>query len=109
MRAQVIHHFGQNSRDLVCSEFPSIAGRNHVVHKGFNYERLLAGKVPDRVAARQTFGFSPDEIVFLVLGDLRFWEEVRLLWLAFDLARVPRKRLLLAARYHSGSSWRERC
>src|SRR5262245_14732875 len=37
-RATVIHHFSETSKKLVCQEYPSIAGRNHVVLLGFNYD-----------------------------------------------------------------------
>ena len=33
----------------------------------------------DRTAARRSFGFAEDEMVFLAFGTLRFWEEARLL------------------------------
>jgi glycosyltransferase involved in cell wall biosynthesis len=108
-RAEVIHHFSHVSKALVCSEYPSTSKRNHVVRLGFNYERLLPSGPRDRVAARRVFGFAADEIVFLVFGTLRFWEEVRLLRLAFRRARVPNKRLLLTADYvESGPRWRQR-
>lgn len=101
-RAEVIHHFSQTSKNLVCLEYPSIAKRNHVVHLGYNYERLLRPVTRDRAAARRAFGIAPAEVVFLVFGALRFWEEVRLLRLAFERARVANKRLLLRAQYHEG-------
>ena len=108
-RAEVIHHFSQASKDLVCREYPSIAGRNHVVRVGFNYERLLPSGPRNRAAARRAFGIAPDETVFLVFGTLRFWEEVRLLQRAFARARVPKKRLLLTAHYlEAGPIWRQR-
>lgn len=108
-RADVIHHFSNASKDSVIREFPSIAMRNHIVRVGFNYERLLPAGEIDRLAARRSFGFMEDETVFLVFGSLRFWEEAHLLIRAFDLANVPRKKLLLAARYTGqGSSWRQR-
>ena len=48
-------------------------------------------------------------MVYLCFGSLRFWEEVCLIRDAFARARVPRKRLFMAARYLSpGSSWKLR-
>jgi glycosyltransferase involved in cell wall biosynthesis len=112
MRAKVIHHFSQVSKDLVCSEYPSVRGHNHVVRSGFNYERLLTSGPRDRVAARRAFGIAPDQTVFLVFGELRFWEEVRLLRRAFACARIPNKQLLLKTNYfgveEGGSIWRRR-
>jgi glycosyltransferase involved in cell wall biosynthesis len=109
-RSEVIHHFSEASRQLVCREYPSIAGRNHVVRLGFNYERLLyPGLQRDRTRARSTYGFAPEEVVFLVFGALRFWDEVGLLARGFARARVPNKRLLLRARYlEGGPIWRQR-
>jgi hypothetical protein len=52
---------------------------------GFNYERLLS-----------------HQTVFLVFGALRFWEEVQLLRTAVGKAKVPKRLLLLAARYDEG-------
>src|SRR5262249_1969695 len=46
-RAEVIHHFSQASKNLVCHEYASIAERNHVVRLGFNYERLLPSGTRD--------------------------------------------------------------
>src|SRR6516164_7194833 len=39
-RATVIHHFSHTSKDLVCREYPTLAGSNHVLRLGFNSERL---------------------------------------------------------------------
>jgi glycosyltransferase involved in cell wall biosynthesis len=108
-RADVIHHLFNVSKDSVLREFPSIAMRNHIVRVGYNYERLLSGGQIDRFAARRSFGLAADDMVFLAFGALRFWEEVLVLSRAFKLANVPRKKLLLAARYPGyGSSWTQR-
>jgi glycosyltransferase involved in cell wall biosynthesis len=48
-------------------------------------------------------------MVYLVFGSLRSWDEVQLIRRAFSLANVPRKRLLMAARYNEPvSHWRQR-
>lgn len=108
-RAEVIHHFGETSKQLVCQEFPEIADRHHVVRLGFNYDRLLPSERQSRAASRCQFGFDPDEMVYLVFGSLRSWDEVQLIKQAFSLARVPRKRLLMAARYREPvSAWQQR-
>jgi glycosyltransferase involved in cell wall biosynthesis len=108
-RADVIHHYAQASKELVCREYPSIASRNHVVHVGFNYERLLPSGPRNRTAARTALGIDPGAMVYLVFGSLRFWHEVRMLQRAFALARVPNKRLLLTADYvEGGPRWRQR-
>jgi beta-1,4-mannosyltransferase len=108
-RAEVIHHFGETSKRMVCHEFPEIADRHHVVRLGFNYDRLLPAVRQSRAASRRELGFEPDEMVYLVFGSLRSWDEVRLVRRAFSLAKVPRKRLLMAARYGEPvSAWRQR-
>src|SRR5580658_5751348 len=70
-RAEVIHHFGETSKRMVCQEFPEIADRHHVVRLGFNYDRLLPDFRPSRAASRLKLGFAPDEMVYLVFGSLR--------------------------------------
>lgn len=108
-RAEVIHHFGETSKRMVCEEFPEIAERHHFVRLGFNYDRLLPAVRQSRAASRREFGFAPDELVYLVFGSLRSWDEVQLVKRAFSLAKVPRKRLFMAARYNElVSPWRQR-
>src|SRR5262245_16920258 len=97
--AEVIHHFSHASKRLVCQEFPSIADRNHIVQVGWNYDYSLPDAPRDRAASRRSFGFADSDVVYLVFGALRFWEEIELLQQAFRLAKVPGKRLLVAARY----------
>jgi len=108
-RAEVIHHFGETSKHMVCEAFPEIADRHHVVRLGFNYDRLLPAARQSRAASRREFGFEPNEMVYLVFGSLRSWDEVQLVKQAFSLAKVPRKRLLMAARYNEPvSQWTQR-
>jgi hypothetical protein len=108
-RADVIHHSSQTSKELVCREYPSIAERNHMVRLGYNYERLLPPRPSDRAHARRTLGLRSDQIIFLVFGALRFWEEVQFLQSAFRRAQVPNKLLLLRASYaEEGPVWRQR-
>jgi beta-1,4-mannosyltransferase len=108
-RSEVIHHFGQTSKRLVCQEFPGIADRNHIVRLGFNYDRLLPSSRQHRGTSRRELGIADDEMVYLVFGSLRSWDEVQLIKRAFSLANVPRKRLLMAARYNEPvSHWRQR-
>jgi glycosyltransferase involved in cell wall biosynthesis len=108
-RSDVIHHFGETSRTLVCQEYPVVAGRCHVVRLGFNYDRLIPASRPDRSMIRQALGLQPDEVVYLVFGSLRSRDELRLIQEAYSRARVKRKRLLMAARYHAtGPVWRQR-
>lgn len=108
-RAEVIHHFSEASRRMVCAEYPSVSDRNHVVRVGFNYDRLLPTTHADPAVTRAQLGIASDDVVYLVFGTLRFWDEVSLLRDAFRRARVPNKRLLLSARYlETGPLWRQR-
>jgi len=108
-RAAVIHHFSHTSKDRICREYPSIAGKNHIVRLGFNYERLLPPVPCSRGLARRGLGVASDDIAFLVLGSLRFWQEALLLRRGFARARVAKKRLLLVTDYvEYGPLWRQR-
>ena len=108
-RAEVIHHFSHASKNLVCEEYPAVASKNHVVRLGFNYDLNLPKAPRDRDASRRELGIAPNEMVYLVFGALRCWEEVELMRRAFKLAKVPGKKLLVAGRYNEpGSSLRLR-
>jgi len=108
-RAEVIHHFSQASLDQVRKEYPAAAGRNHLVRVGYNYELFLPRRPRERAKSRSKFGFEPSDVVYLVFGSLRFWREAALIRRAFGRVNVPRKKLLMAARYvEPGSSWRLR-
>jgi glycosyltransferase involved in cell wall biosynthesis len=53
-------------------------------------------------------GIDDDEFVVLMIGQIRFWREVELIQRAFDLARVPKKRLLMAGKFAlSAPQWRK--
>src|SRR5262249_18495799 len=50
-----------------------------------------------------------DEFVILIIGRIRFWAEAELIKRAFDLARVPKKRLLVVGNLAVKlPSWRKR-
>lgn len=104
-RADVIHHFGETSKSLVCAEYPAIADRNHVVRVGLSYERLLDGSPRDRERARRALGVKENEITFLNFGSLREWSEAKRLISAFDHAKIPGKRLLTSSHLSLKDSW----
>jgi beta-1,4-mannosyltransferase len=105
----VIHHLSHESHRLVCREYPAIADKNHIVIVGWNYELLLPTAPRSRSGSRQKLGLKDDENVFLVLGALRNWNEVRLLQKSYMRAKVSRKRLIMAARYSEPvSAWKLR-
>ena len=107
-RVPVLAHFTAASREMVGAEFPAAAAQKNVVTGFFNANELRPA-VHDRAGARRRLGLAEDEFVLLVFGTLREWTEVELLRAAFDAARVPRRRLLMAGRYNEfGPVWRQR-
>jgi len=98
-RCRVILHHNEKLRRLVLDEFPSARRQNNVTTTYFNNDHLLPAKL-DREACRRSFGFQPEDFVVLVFGMLRSWNEVALIHRAYALAKIPRKRLLMAGRYH---------
>ena len=105
-RADVIHHFSNASKELVCKEYPVAAGRHHVVRLGFNFERMLPHS-RNRTVSRKNLGIEPDEFSSLVFGDLRSWSEVRLIEQGVSRARIRNKRLIAAVRlYEDAPRWK---
>jgi glycosyltransferase involved in cell wall biosynthesis len=104
-RAEVIHHYSETSKNLVCEEYPCTVDKKHVVSVGFNYAYLLPERVPDRKELRRAANIRDEDIVFLTFGALRSWEEVTLLQMAFRKAQVKRKKLLWAASFVETPSW----
>jgi glycosyltransferase involved in cell wall biosynthesis len=104
----VISHFSHTSHRLVLKEFPVSRGRHHVVHcPASNHVALTNQK--QRGGQRADMGIKDDEFVILMIGRIRSWREVKLIQQAFDLARVPKKRLLMAGKFAiGGPKWRRR-
>jgi glycosyltransferase involved in cell wall biosynthesis len=104
----VISHFSHTSHRLVLNEFPASHGRRHVVHCPATNHLALANQ-KQRGSRRAEMGISNDEFVILMIGRIRSWQEVELIQRAFDLAKVPKKRLLMAGKIAvGGSTWRRR-
>jgi glycosyltransferase involved in cell wall biosynthesis len=101
-------HYSEASRELARREFPDAGHERHVVVGPFNYDDLLAVQKA-RGSCRRELGLSEQDFVVLVFGALRSREEVKLVTRAFRLCKDPRKRLLMAGRYHpSGGKVRRR-
>jgi glycosyltransferase involved in cell wall biosynthesis len=94
----VITHYTDASRELVCRRYPRALDKRHVVHSPFNYCRLLSLQ-ERRGSARTSLGINRNDFVMLVFGALRSWDEIELIQEAFRVAKIKRKRLLVAARY----------
>jgi hypothetical protein len=106
--SQIITHYSQASLSRVLEEFPAARSARHVVHAPPNYEVTLAIQRA-RGSRREQMGLRDDEFVILMLGSIRSWHEVRLIQRAFDKARIPNKRLLMAGKLKlKGSLWRAR-
>jgi hypothetical protein len=95
---QLITHYSNASLRLVLQEFQLAHKTRHVVHAPPNYEVTLANQ-RRRGSWRADFGIRDEEFVMLMLGSLRSWDEVRLIQRAYDLARIPNKRLLMAGKF----------
>jgi glycosyltransferase involved in cell wall biosynthesis len=103
----VISHYSHVSYELVLKEYPAAHGKRHVVHRPASYEYALAAQ-KQRGSRRAEMGIDDDEFVILMIGQIRFWREVELIQRAFDLARVPKKRLLMAGKFAiSAPQWRK--
>lgn len=100
-KCHAIHHFSNASREAVCREWPAALSKPQAVTTGFNYEHLLRCDA-DRTALRDALGVNPGDMVVLVFGTLRKWDEVRLIMKAVSAAHVPNLRLLIVARYSVG-------
>ena len=100
----VITHYTQASMRLVLEEFPAARQSNHVVHQPANYEVTLASQIR-RGDCREKWGLSSEDFVILVLGSLRSWDEMTLVRKAYDMARIKRKRLLMAGKLGLAGSW----
>ena len=95
--SHLITHYAETSRQLMLEEYPSAREVAHVVHQPANYEVTLARQIA-RGSHRKEMGIAPDDFVILVLGALRSEAEVRLIRAAFDMANIPKKRLLMAGK-----------
>jgi len=104
----IISHFSHTSQRLVLEEFPAARQAKHIVHCPANNEFALATQ-KQRGSRRLEMGIGNDEFVILMIGSIRSWREFELMQYAFDLARVPKKRLLMAGKFAiSAAPWRKR-
>ena len=94
---QLITHFSQASLDLVLQEFPVARTARHLVHSPGGYSVALERQT-NRGSRRHQMGIRADEFVILVIGTLRSWKEIKLIRDAYDLARIPNSRLLIAGK-----------
>jgi glycosyltransferase involved in cell wall biosynthesis len=105
---RVITHYSETSRRLVCDRYPIARDARHVVHHPDGCEATIAIQ-KQRGSRRKELGIGEDEFVVLVFGQIRSLDEVKLLQRAYDLARIPRKRLLMAGKLGLQiGSWRAR-
>lgn len=93
---KLITHFSHASQRLVLEEFPVSKEVRHVVHSPGRYPSLERQVM--RGSHRKELGIRENEFVILVIGSLRSWEEIDLIRKAYDLARIPNKRLLMVGK-----------
>ena len=104
----LISHFSHTSLRLVLEEFPAARQARHVVHCPPNLALVLA-RQKQRGSRRAEMEIDDDEFVILVIGSIRNRAEIELIERAFDLARVPKKRLLMAGKLAlNDPSWKRR-
>ena len=95
----LITHYSHASFRLVRDEFPAARQARHVVHSPPNYAVTL-GRQKKRGSRRAEMGIDEREFVILIFCRLRSIQEMDLIRRAFDLAKIPRKRLLMAGKVH---------
>lgn len=104
----LISHFSDASRRLVIEQFPAAQQTRHIVHCPPCYDVTLATQ-RQRGSRRAEMGIDEDAFVVLMVGRIRSWDEAKLIQRAFDLARVPNKRLLMAGKFAlTERPWRRR-
>jgi glycosyltransferase involved in cell wall biosynthesis len=104
----LISHFSQTSQRMVLEEFPAARRAQHIVHCPASNAVALATQ-KQRGSRRMEMGIGEDEFVILMIGRIRSWSEVELIRRAFDRARVPKKRLLMAGKFALiAPPWRKR-
>ena len=95
--ADVIAHFSKRSRELVVEKYPVALKKKHVIHAPDSCELTINAQT-QRGGSRTDFCLSQNDFVILVLGSLRCPEELHIIRAAFDAAKVPNKRLIMAGR-----------
>ncbi len=102
-RMTTIGHFSQHSRDAVVHRFPTVPVERHRVHGMNSFDHLLP-LATGRDAARQALGVAADEILVATLGLLRSRAEAFLLMRAVARLKLPRLRIIHAARRAKGGN-----
>jgi glycosyltransferase involved in cell wall biosynthesis len=102
-RCSWLLHYSQASKNFICQEFPGAGHDRHIVTDLYNYVGLLS-KQKCRGPCRAQLGFTGDDFVILIIGLLRFWEEINLVRMAFSYCRVRQKKLLMAGRFENEGS-----
>lgn len=104
----LISHFSETSHRLVLERFAAARRSRHIVHCPANNAVALVTQ-KQRGSCRTELGIGEDEFVILMIGRIRSWAEAKLLRRAYDLARVPNKRLLMVGKFAvQAPSWRGR-
>jgi beta-1,4-mannosyltransferase len=105
-RADLIVHHCDASVAALGALYRVGAGVRHVVVPHGNYFAYPRGIA--KAEARHRLGLPDDAFVMLAFGRVRAYKGLDLLLRAFALARVPRKRLLIAGVYRPAGGWSDR-
>jgi glycosyltransferase involved in cell wall biosynthesis len=108
-QSHLVTHFSEASLRSVLAEYPAARNARHIVHSPPNYAMSLS-RQKERGSRRAKMNIKPQEFVILVIGRLRSWPEIALLRRAFDMAKIPSKRLLMAGKLDlvQGAYWHNR-
>jgi beta-1,4-mannosyltransferase len=103
-----IGHFSRESVKQVRALFPHVPADRHCFH-GMNDFRDLSRHAQGRDAARAALGYTGDDIVIGLFGNLRSEAEAALAYGAIDRITVPHSKILCAARApHSANRFKRK-
>tara|TARA_R110002049_G_scaffold72490_2_gene187224 strand:- start:262188 stop:263228 length:1041 start_codon:yes stop_codon:yes gene_type:complete len=98
-KCHAIHHFSESSKRLVLKDWPTSTATPQLVTHPVNYDHLLEQPQASRGDFKRELGFSNDDFVLLLFGAVRNWQEASLIIRSLTLHRVPKLKVLNAARY----------
>lgn len=102
-QVQLLHHHCAESQAALAAQYRLPATLRHVVVPHGHYGSYAS--TVDRGAARAKLGIGEADRVYLHFGQMRGYKGMDVLHRAFELARVPRKHLVLAGRYRQEPGW----
>ncbi len=107
-RVDVIHHMSFTSKELFLAIFPELNLKKHIISVGFGFDHIDRPVREGVEIWRNKLSLSSDHLGLLSFGELRSWNELKLLKDGFARARLNNKRLILASRYTGGKGFLQR-